>query len=120
MKNISNNHGKFRIMKYFKKEYHDFGSYPSIEIAKHIRDKLEKNGWEIPFQNTTIFELDNKFHIIQNVSKDITSKATLLYVGEASSLAEAELIAKKIEIYSMYTIRKKCSIIGYYTYHKLK
>jgi hypothetical protein len=92
MKNINFNHGKYRIVKYLGGEYHDFGSYPSENVALYVRDMLDENGWKIPFKSTTIFMLDDVFHVLHNVSLD-GCKASISYVGGVSSRAEAEILA---------------------------
>lgn len=93
MKNISYSHGKYRVIKYFDDTYHDYGSYPTKEIAIYVRDMLQENDWKIPFQSTTIFELDEVFHVLHNLTLDNRSKSNLEYVGCAGTMEEAERLA---------------------------
>ena len=93
MKNINYSHGKYRIIKYFEGQYHDFGSYPSEEVAIYVRDMLQVHDWKIPFQSTTVFELGGVYHVLYNTSS-ADCKSNISYVGEAHSLESAERLLR--------------------------
>jgi hypothetical protein len=108
-------------------KYHNFGTYPSLSVAQHIRNILEENNWIIPFQRHTIFQINNQYHVVCNVTF-YKARSPLLYRGSATDyesalrLSENPLGEKHITRQSKgYVLNKRIKgntcTYGYFTDH---
>jgi len=124
MKYIHHKYGKYVIEKQIQGKYHNYGAYPSLPIAQYMRDLLQKHEWSIPF-TTTIFQIDNSFHVISNIS-NYDTKAQIKYLGNAKTRTDAEKLAENplgetflSKREKGYVINRKQETYGYFTDHQI-
>ena len=124
MKYISLKYHKYRLHKIINKKLIDFGSYPSLEVARYMRELFIQNNWEIPFDETTIFKIDETYHVVANLTK-YNLKTNIQYLGSTQNYKQAQELSKNplgerwISKQQKYKIMRKHVPFGYFEDHEV-